>query len=293
MIGSKIKAIGFVCLLMGVVAFTFAERVSAKCCVDNCPAPDNNVCCVFDACPNPIGGGGGGGCSWSQVNCPPGGTRTGQAVSTSCGSTHCPAPGTAQAVTGCCGEGKYDEGGWYCGNLQVTTYSCCPPNTIPKSTLVNGSTYTRENSCYSSTTCNDGDDVYIRSWANTSSVCYRDCAYPDPERGCRGQEKTTVYNSITLCQEKHLQYSCAPSCDPDSWGAWSACSGTENTQTRTNACGTVETKNCPRIAGTVYYDADNNCGGSGWSSGGVAISLDGGAGSAIGRSGIGRIKSIV
>ena len=73
--------------------------------------------------------------------------------------------------------------------------------------------------------------------------------------------------------------------DAGSWGAWGACSGTEETQTRTNACGTVETNNCPRIAGTVYYDANNNCGGSGWSSGGVAVSLDGGAGSAVSGTG--------
>ena len=229
------------------------------------------------------GGGGGGECKWSQVNCPPGWTRSGEAISSACG-TRCPPLGTAQAVTGCCGQGKVDENGeWYCGNSQVTTYSCCPPNTIPKSTLVNGSTYTRDNGCYSPS-CNDGDDLYIRSWGS-STECGRTCAYPDEERGCRGQEKIYTYGSISLCQERHLQYSCEATCDANAWGAWSVCSGLENTQTRTNACGTVETNNCPRIAGTIYYDANNNCGGSGWSSGGVAVSLDGGAGSAVSGTG--------
>jgi hypothetical protein len=180
-----------------------------------------------------------GGCNWSQVNCPAGGTKNGKVVSVSCGSSYCPAPGTAQAATGCCGEGKVDENGeWYCGNQQVTTYECCPAGTTPEETLVNGSTYTRENSCYSPTTCNDGDDTYITNWANTSSVCYRNCDYPDPETGsCRGQEKHTVYNVITNCQERHMEYSCVPTCAagvaptlalPDEGGVFVGPSGAAN-----------------------------------------------------------------
>ncbi len=153
-----------------------------------------------------------GGCNWSQVNCPAGGTKNGKVVSVSCGSSYCPAPGTAQAVTGCCGDGNYDEDGWYCGNQQVTTYECCPAGTTPKETLVNGGTYTRDNGCSSSTTCNDGDDLYIGSWGS-STVCSRTCDYPDPETGsCRGQEKINTYGSITQCQERHIEYSCVPTC---------------------------------------------------------------------------------
>ncbi|MBP9669774.1 hypothetical protein KBD75_00015 [Candidatus Woesebacteria bacterium] len=40
-----------------------------------------------------------------------------------------------------------------------------------------------------------------------------------------------------------------------------------------------------QIAGTVYLDTNNNCGGSGWSTGGVSVSLDGGAGVAVNTSG--------
>ena len=259
-----------------------SNAVNAVCCVDNC---SDGSCCLTAQCPNPDpipgeGGGGGGSCQWSQVNCPAGWTRSGEAISSACG-TRCPPLGTAQANTGCCGEGKVDEEGvWYCGNQRVTTYGCCPANTTPKETLVSGGTYTRDNGCSSSTTCNDGDDLYIGSWGS-STVCSRTCAYPDEERGCRGQEKHIVYSTTYLCREKHLQYSCEATCDANAWGAWGACSGIQNTQTRTNACGTVETKDCPRLAGTVYYDALNNCSGAGWSSGGVAVSLDGGAGSAV------------
>lgn len=158
-------------------------------------------------------GSGGGGCSWSQVNCPAGGTRTNEAVAVSCGGAGCPAPGTAQAVTGCCGNGKVDENGdWYCGNTQVTTYSCCSAGTTSKETLVSGNTYTRSNSCYSPTTCNDGDDLYIRDWEDSSSVCYQTCAYPDPETGCKGQDKIKTYNRTTECRERHIEYSCVPTC---------------------------------------------------------------------------------
>ena len=81
---------------------------------------------------------------------------------------------------------------------------------------------------------------------------------------------------------------CGGSCantGASSWGAWSACDGTQNTQTRTNACGTVETNNCPRLVGTVYYDSLNNCSGAGWITGGVAVSLDGGPGNALSGTG--------
>ena len=44
MISSKIKIIGIAFLLAGAM-FASAERVSAYCCKDNCPWPDNNVCC--------------------------------------------------------------------------------------------------------------------------------------------------------------------------------------------------------------------------------------------------------
>lgn len=40
-----------------------------------------------------------------------------------------------------------------------------------------------------------------------------------------------------------------------------------------------------KITGTVYLDSANNCGGSGWSTGGVTVSLDGGAGVAVNGSG--------
>jgi hypothetical protein len=36
-----------------------------------------------------------------------------------------------------------------------------------------------------------------------------------------------------------------------------------------------------KIIGTVFNDVDNNCGGTGWSAGGVSVSLDGGAGVAV------------
>lgn len=277
----------FLLIVVGLL-WVLARPAKAACCIDDCYDEFGNstgVCCKLDpVCEAPGGGGGGGSCQWSQVNCPSGWTRSGEAISSACG-TRCPPLGTAQQSTGCCGEGKVDENGeWYCGNGRVTTYNCCPPNTIPKETLVNGGTYTTAPSC-SSAKCNDSDDVYISSWTDTSLECGRTCAYPDEERGCRGQEKIYTYGSIYLCQEKHLQYSCEATCDANAWGAWSACSGTENTQTRTNACGTVETNNCPRIAGTVYYDVNNNCGGSGWSNGGVAVSLAGGAGSAVSGTG--------
>lgn len=40
-----------------------------------------------------------------------------------------------------------------------------------------------------------------------------------------------------------------------------------------------------QITGQVFYDRANNCGGSGWSTGGVAVSLDGGVGNAIAADG--------
>jgi len=47
--------------------------------------------------------------------------------------------------------------------------------------------------------------------------------------------------------------------DPNVWTSWSACTGIQNTQSRTNNCGTVETLNCPRVTGTIYYDPYNSC----------------------------------
>lgn len=104
----------------------------------NCRTCSNGECVPDDASCTHAGGGcgsdadcggGGGGCSWEQVNCPAGWTRSGEAIGVACGKC---APGTAQATTGCCGKGKVDEDGvWYCGNPQVTTYSCvpsCDPN---------------------------------------------------------------------------------------------------------------------------------------------------------------------
>ena len=252
------------------VLLTQSTTAKACCCIDNNPVTGQccDGCCV--ACPNPDGGGsdggGGGSCNWSQVNCPAGGTRTNQVAAVSCGSSYCPAPGTAQAVTGCCGQGQVDEYGvWYCGNQQVTTYSCCPANTTPTETWVTGATYIHQNNC-SNPSCNDGDDILISTTGAPQTVenrCGWDCSAwggtaEDPT--CRPDNRIWYYGTISTCQERHLEYSCVATCDANDWGAWGACSATcgEGTQTRTNACGTGQSQSCstPCVAWWQVKDSD-------------------------------------
>ena len=71
--------------------------------------------------------------------------------------------------------------------------------------------------------------------------------------GCGGG---VMYNGCGGSQSCNTQ-AC---CDANNWGAgWSACSGTQNTQSRTNACGSVESVDCPRVSGRIYYDPYHVC----------------------------------
>lgn len=160
-----------------------------------------------------ITSGGGGSCSWSQVNCPPDWTRGGEVISVSCGTTYCPQPGTAQVNTGCCGDGKYDENGeWFCGNGQITTYNCCPPGSPWTCSTTQGGIITVLNQPSNPQNC--GEDVYI-SHANTNQVyrTYKYCdGYENVETNkCDGEIiSVTEYYVQTTCQDMVTTCKCAP-----------------------------------------------------------------------------------
>lgn len=97
------------------------------------------------------GGGGGGSCDWSQVNCPPGTSPDyNQLISSYCGKiTYCPGPGTAQ-TKGDCGNCRWvpdcytdpktgketcKDDIWACTNQLIKTYKCVVPSTPVPPTL--------------------------------------------------------------------------------------------------------------------------------------------------------------
>lgn len=61
-----------------------------------------------------------------------------------------------------------------------------------------------------------------------------------------GSGTTTVNFFCGAASAVSVDWYFTPQCDPNSWGAWGACSVTcgGGTQSRTNACGTVQTQSC-------------------------------------------------
>ena len=171
-------------------------------------------------CQSEAGGGGGGGCSWSQVNCPSGWTRGGEVVQVSCGTSYCPAPGTAQASTGCCGNGFTDENGEFvCANGQVTTYNCCAPGS-PWACQVSdtGGTVTTLQQWSSRYSCGDSDgiDVFISTTqSNVERWRYKTCDGdwdPNTEK-CEGSMVWVIdYYWNTTCQDYLKSCACTPIC---------------------------------------------------------------------------------
>ena len=91
---------------------------------------------------------------------------------------------------------------------------------------------------------------WISEWKQGKEVLRKECA-PD-ETNC--------------AQNYYTTYACVPICDPNDWGAWSACSAScgPGTQSRTNACGTPQSQSCqvndPNIWG-AWSTCTVNCGG--------------------------------
>ncbi len=110
----------------------------------------------------------------------------------------------------------------------------------------------------------------------TWNACAGRCADVSDCGGCNnaacigGQCKSAYYSFDTPCTNMNTNYTacvgtsgcswtCAPPCNPNSWGQWSNCSkpcddGTgSGTQSRTNACGTSQTQSCNTFSCYISY----------------------------------------
>ena len=200
----------------------------------------------------PPSGGGGGSCSYTRVDCPGGATAdSNQVVDSFCSTgSFCSGPGTAQSITGtCCNGSSYHDQDNPCNNRVYNTYACCAAGTVSTPTTVTGSNYTYTNPCYDITpACSDNDDTLVSSTQN-STYCARECTGTcgsEANNNLRCCQWDYFYNIISTCTTVTTTYSCVPTCDVNSWGAWGACSATcgGGVQTRTNACGTPQSQAC-------------------------------------------------
>jgi hypothetical protein len=166
-----------------------------------------------------IGTGGGGGptgpgCVNRSVDCAPGSTiALNQPLYSDCfqqwGGQYCSGPGTAQQVTGCCGNYHNEDGTPVCDDPQYTTYTCCAAGSQNQCS-VTGS-YTRTNSCWSPQICNNTNDTYVSNVADPAlGVCGQGCSDYKPDGECRAGASFDLYNVRTTCNQ--VSCTCAATC---------------------------------------------------------------------------------
>lgn len=254
----KIKLVLIALFLAIGIFFVNTSFVRAVCCVSDNPI--TGECEVFDACPNPPWDGatpppaGGGGCSSGYDTfgscCDSNGGMCSFYGPGDCGaSTNCTQPvccNSALVRPPTCGTDL-----WTCTGGQVGSINTSDPDAYYWWCAVPGSSGGGATDVLCSQS-KGGCPVGQSPVVGTPSSFPMD-AYSCNSGGCPWPSH---------CEEKsggeficYYRY-CAVTCDANVWGAWSACTGTQTTQTRTNACGTTQSSACPQVGWWQVKDAD-------------------------------------
>ncbi len=184
-------------------------------------------------------------------------------------------PGSAERVTGCCSRMMEDEdGNEFCryGDDLITTYACvpiCTASAPAAPTLMSPANASSQSSTTASLLWNS-----VSSWgtactgANNQYYVYLGTTNPP-------NYFTTVASNVTSLNAGNLTRG--------STYYWQITASNGQLYSSSGVRSFTILNN--QIAGTVFYDAANNCGGAGWSTGGVAVSLNGGSGNAVSGTG--------
>lgn len=202
-------------------------------CVDSGDCTSNSQCgsgvCCQGQCvgAGECGGGGGGAECWGGgVNCPSGWTPAwNQPLNSFCKrndwGTMCEPIGSAQQNSGCCNErcapGDNGEEECWCGNVQATTYNCCPPGTADTCNIVpQGSNYTILREWVARYACEDEYDTFISTtrsnvikWGPVK-LCTE---YDEIAEKCVGEQYWyTDYYYSTTCSDSDRICTCQSVC---------------------------------------------------------------------------------
>jgi hypothetical protein len=158
-----------------------------------------------------------------------------------------------------CGGGVVCTSGFYCcanrccgiGTEVIITHNTCKGIVLPN--------------CPAGT--HPGDPVISVTCGWTEKVCAYGSQF-SLGADCNCRENCTGYNYNStrecnpVCDRVVTQHTCVPNCNANAWSDWSPLCGSQ-TQTRTNNCGTVETRATPNyieceglIRGTIFDASD-------------------------------------